>query len=81
MSMSKELVLRAEGKCELCGSEDELSMLVIPPKSGASIDDQVALCSVCIEHSDNPDQIDAHHWRCLTESIWSTVSAVQVLAY
>ncbi|MFZ9035370.1 MAG: alkylphosphonate utilization protein [Francisellaceae bacterium] len=30
---------------------------------------------------ENPEQMDANHWRCLNDSMWSGVPAVQVMAY
>jgi protein PhnA len=29
----------------------------------------------------DPDKVDANHWRCLNDSMWSTVPAVQVVAW
>ena len=30
---------------------------------------------------DNPEVVETHHWRCLNDSMWSPVPAVQVLAW
>ncbi|MCK5401125.1 MAG: alkylphosphonate utilization protein, partial [Flavobacteriaceae bacterium] len=30
---------------------------------------------------ENPDTVDANHWRCLNDSMWSAVPAVQVVAW
>ena len=39
------------------------------------------VCNTCNSQIENPDQRDPNHWRCLNDSMWSTVPAVQVMAY
>jgi len=39
------------------------------------------LCSTCSEQLENSDKVDANHWRCLNDSMWSEVPAVQVMAW
>ena len=81
MSFEKELQARSESKCELCDSTDNLSVYEVQPKRNENPDDYAYLCDTCITQIDNPDRIDANHWRCLNNSMWSAVPAVQVLAY
>lgn len=81
MSVSTELQQRAESKCELCFAGSELHTYVVPPKAGESTDEQVAVCQTCLDQLDNPEQLDTDHWRCLNESMWTQVPAVQVVIY
>jgi len=81
MSFEKELQTRSESKCELCESTDGLSVYVVQPKRNENSDDHAYLCAACIEQIEDADKIDANHWRCLNNSMWSAVPAVQVLAY
>lgn len=81
MSTEKELLVRSEFKCELCSATEELSVFEVPPTSNSSVDESVLLCSICAEQIENPDKINVHHWRCLNDSMWSQVPAVQVLAW
>lgn len=81
MSVEKELLSRSESKCELCSATDNLSVYEIPPESDGSADQSVLLCSTCLEQIDNPEKIDPNHWRCLNDSMWSQVPAVQVMAW
>ncbi len=74
--MDKNLELRAGGKCELCGAEGELFAFTV---TGANSED-IALCSTCMDSVGEP-LLNANHWRCLGESIWSGVPAVQVASY
>ena len=81
MSISKDLLSRSGNVCELCQAENELSSFAVPPKSGDSIDHQIVSCSTCLNQLNDPTSIEPNHWRCLNESIWSEVPAVQVVSY
>ncbi|MCB0634306.1 MAG: PhnA domain-containing protein [Lewinella sp.] len=81
MSVSTELLTRSDSKCELCAATEQLNTYTVPPRSGESPDEQIVLCATCLDQIDDPDSIDPNHWHCLNESIWSTVPAVQVMAY
>ncbi len=81
MSISNALSTRSESKCELCAAASELSEYIVPPKVSDELDHQVALCSTCLPQIQDLEQLEVNHWRCLNESMWSTVPAVQVLAY
>jgi len=81
MSRETELQTRSESKCELCGATEHLGIYEIPPVSDASADQCVLVCETCREQVKNPDKVDANHWRCLNDSMWSQVPAVQVMAW
>jgi len=81
MSIEQALQARSESKCELCGATEDLAVLAVPPSSDNSVDQSVLLCATCRDQIDNPEQVDANHWRCLNDSMWSQVPAVQVLAW
>jgi len=80
MSVKDELMTRANGACELCGATDDLQVYEVPPSDG-SAEQSVLLCGTCLEQIQDPDKIDANHWRCLNECMWSEVPAVKVVAY
>ena len=81
MSTEKALHTRSESKCELCGATEGLSQYEVPPDSDGGVDSCVLICGACREQIDHPDKLDVNHWRCLNESMWSQVPAVQVLAW
>jgi len=81
MSTESELQTRSESKCELCSETDDLVVYEIPPNSNASADQSTLLCRNCQSQIDDPTTIDVNHWRCLNDSMWSQVPAVQVLAW
>ena len=81
MSTENALVARSNGVCELCGASENLSVFAVSPNSDGSPDQSSYLCATCITQIENPDQVDPNHWRCLNDSMWSQVPAVQVLAW
>ena len=80
MSVEQALLERSNHQCELCGSTDNLSVFSMEPGDG-SADQSVLLCETCKTQISHPDKIDANHFRCLNDSMWSPVTAVQVLSY
>ncbi|MCK5002121.1 MAG: PhnA domain-containing protein [Gammaproteobacteria bacterium] len=81
MSIEKALQQRSGSKCELCSAVDNLSVYEIPPNSDAGEDQCMLICDTCREQIENPDKMDANHWRCLNDSMWSQTPAVQVMAW
>ncbi len=81
MSLETELKKRSESKCELCGAIDDLNVYLVPPKLEATIDNSVLLCQNCIKQIEQPENIEINHWRCLNDSMWSQIPAVQVMAW
>jgi len=81
MALSRELEKRCNSSCELCGATEHLDTYVVGPKSGESLEHQVAACTTCSTQLNDTDQIDGNHWRCLNDSMWSQEPAVQVVAY
>jgi protein PhnA len=53
----------------------------VPPGSSGSADECVLICETCREQIENPEKVDVHHWRCLNDSMWSQVPAVQVMVW
>ena len=81
MSIEAILKERSGEKCELCSSTDDLTIYEVPPDSKSGEDDCVLLCGKCIEQIEEPAIVDANHWRCLNDSMWSQIPAVQVMAW
>jgi len=81
MDTEQALNERSGLKCELCGATEKLDIYEIPPDSTGRTDDCVMLCATCREQIENPDKVNPDHWRCLNDSMWSQVPAVQVMAW
>ncbi|MFC6978170.1 hypothetical protein [Microbulbifer taiwanensis] len=80
MSSEQELMARSDGRCELCSAESGLESCSVPASEGRG-DADILLCQTCRTQLENPAQLDAGHWRCLGDSMWSQVPAVQVTAW
>jgi len=81
MDVLKKLQERSGSKCELCASDKKLSMYKVPPMPVGTVDDSILACETCVDQIENPDNVDVNHWRCLNDSMWSEVAAVQVVAW
>ena len=80
MNIEQTLMERSGQRCELCGSDQHLSVFSVEPSEGDA-DQSVLLCDTCKTQIENPEQMDPNHFRCLNDSMWSPVPAVQVLSY
>jgi len=80
MSIEQTLQERSNNSCELCGETNGLSVYEVAP-SDASAEQSIYICETCKSQIENPQNLDRDHWRCLSDSMWSQVPAVQVMAY
>ena len=80
MSVETDLQARSENKCELCGATEALAAFEVAP-SDASADQSVYICTTCSDQIAGDVEVDVHHWRCLGDSMWTPVPAVQVVAW
>jgi protein PhnA len=81
MTIEENLLSRSQSSCELCSSTDKLSVYVVAPKEGDHSDNCVLLCSVCQEQIASTGELEQNHWRSLSDSMWSPIPAVQVMAW
>jgi protein PhnA len=80
MNIETTLIERSGSACELCGNKDDLVVYgVLPATPGG--DQNILICGHCAQQIDGIKPMDANHWRCLTNSMWSTIPAVQVMAW
>lgn len=81
MNIEQEIEKRSGSKCELCGATNNLKAYAVPPIANVTVDNSILVCETCKMQIENPDQMDSNHWRCLNDSMWSPVPAVQVMAW
>jgi len=81
MTTEQALHSRSDSKCELCGAVDNLGVYLVPPEPDDSPDTSILVCEICRSQIDDPHAVDMNHWRCLSDSMWSQVPAVQVMAW
>lgn len=81
MSIKNLLNQRSANQCELCSGTEGLDPMIVSPQSGTSVDHCINSCHTCRTQISDAEEINFNHWRCLNESMWSEVPAVQVVAW
>ncbi len=81
MAFEDQLIERSGNSCELCGTSDNLSVYTVPPNDNIQINSSLYVCDKCLKQLDKKEELDATHWNCLRDSMWSEVPAVQVVAW
>ena len=81
MSIDQALHDRSQSKCELCAASSKLASYKLPPDLSDTLDNSILVCHVCLEQIVDPTKTNSNHWRCLNDSMWSQVPAVQVMAW
>lgn len=81
MSVLSDLEERSGGVCELCGAANTLDVYEVPPVSTGGVDGSMLACETCRTQIEDPGKMDANHWRCLNDSMWSEHTAVKVVAW
>ncbi|TYP75006.1 PhnA domain-containing protein [Aquimarina intermedia] len=81
MNILKELDKRSNSQCELCAEKENLAAYPVQPTNGDNLDETILICATCSSQIEDPALINPNHWRCLNDSMWSEVPAVQVMAW
>ena len=79
MNPTESLLERADHSCELCTAESTLDTYKVENAIGE--DANIVVCQTCFSQLQGTSPIEVNHWRCLNDSMWSEVPAVQVVAY
>ena len=79
--MQAVLNKRSNNQCELCQSDQDLSLFQVPESPDTTANSHVNVCSICLTNIVAANKCDLQHFRCLTNSMWSTTPAVQVLSF
>ncbi|MFZ6014673.1 MAG: PhnA domain-containing protein [Bacteroidota bacterium] len=80
MTIEQKLRERSGSSCELCTSTEKLSVYDVPAQSN-DVDRSILICSVCKAQINSETNLDVNHWRCLNNSMWSSIPAVQVTVW
>jgi len=81
MSVLQTLQERSNSSCELCTSKEDLNQYTIPPSLNENVGNDVLVCKTCLDQINGDVDMDANHWRCLNDSMWSEHAAVQIMAW
>ncbi len=81
MTLEQSLRQRSDSSCELCGNIENLIVYKIPHSPEEVVVDSILICDICDTQIEDPEKVEPNHWRCLNDSMWSTIPAVQVVAW
>ncbi|WGD35493.1 alkylphosphonate utilization protein [Olleya sp. YS] len=81
MSVLQMLQDRSNSTCELCTSKTDTKQYNIPPALNETVDTSLLVCANCHDQIEGKIDMDANHWRCLNDSMWSEHVAVQIMAW
>lgn len=81
MKLEDLLLQRSEKKCELCKSEDTVQLYEVQPQYSTNEENCIMICATCRAQIEKKAEPDSKHWACLSESMWSEVPGVQVVAW
>lgn len=81
MNVENALRARSNNQCELCESENKLSVYDLPPHAEQREEDSLLVCEKCNLQLTKKEELDSAHWACLSETMWSEVVPVQVVTW
>ena len=81
MGIEQSLLERSLSSCELCGANKPTNVFMVPPSNKEDLESCILVCNQCDEQLLDESKMVASHWRCLQDSMWSTVAPVQIMAY
>jgi protein PhnA len=81
MSIGKAIMARSNNQCELCKSTENLNVYDVPGSTNNSMDESIVVCEKCHKQLNKKEELEPAHWACLNESMWSEVTAVQVVSW
>lgn len=81
MKLEDALLQRSEQKCELCKSENNVKTYEVPPVDRTTEDNCIMICDKCLAQIEKKAELDSKHWACLSETMWSEVSGIQVVSW
>jgi protein PhnA len=80
MTIDKSVFERSNGLCEVCSTQKDLIIYAVDPQQ-LNTDNRILVCATCSDQITGKNDLDANHWRCLNDSIWSEKDAVKVLSW
>jgi protein PhnA len=81
MKLEDALLARSGKNCELCGSANDVQLYEVQPQDSRNEDNCIMICSKCRAQVEKKEELDSNHWKVLSETMWSEVPGVQVVAW
>jgi protein PhnA len=77
----KRLKDRSGSVCEISGSDENLVVYLVEPKTEAIPENCILITKALKDQIENPEIMDLNLWRCLNDSMWSEHLPVQILSW
>lgn len=77
----KRLRDRSGSKCEISGSEENLVVYVVEPKTEAIPENCILIAKPLLDQIQNPETTDENDWRGLSDSMWNENLPVQIVSW
>jgi protein PhnA len=77
----KRLRDRSGSKCELSGSEENLVVYTVAPKTDVTPENSILITKNLKDQIENTQPTNPNDWRCLSDSMWNENLPVQIVAW
>ncbi|WP_396195615.1 PhnA domain-containing protein [Flavobacterium sp.] len=77
----KRLKDRSGSKCEISGSEEQLVVYLVEPKTEATPENCVLITKTLKDQIENPETTNPNDWRGLSDSMWNENLPVQIVSW
>jgi len=77
----KRLKDRSGSKCEISGSEENLVVYLVAPKTEATPENCILITEALRDQIEHPETTDANDWRGLSDSMWNENLPVQIVSW
>ncbi|MFN3752694.1 PhnA domain-containing protein [Flavobacterium sp.] len=77
----KRLKDRSGSKCEISGSEENLVVYLVAPKTEDIPENCILITKNLKDQIENPDTTNANDWRGLSDSMWNENLPVQIVSW
>lgn len=77
----KRLKDRSGSKCEISGSDENLVVYLVEPKTEMTPENCILITKSLKDQIENPENTNANDWRGLSDSMWNENLPVQVVSW
>ncbi|HRN92308.1 MAG TPA: PhnA domain-containing protein [Ferruginibacter sp.] len=81
MNTESQVKERCNNSCELCHSTSQVALYEIQPQDKSNVNNTIMVCATCLSQIEKKEPLQSNHWKILSETMWSEVPGVQVVAW
>lgn len=79
--VEKKVRERSGSQCEISGSDENLVLYLVEPKTSVISDNCILLTQKLKSQIENPETMNPNDWRGLSESMWNENLPVQIVSW